>query len=844
MVLMAVFAPAASGVTEQAQVSLTETVDENWRGAYDILVRPEGARSALEERLNLVEPNFLMFSGEGGISGDQVEEVREVEGVEVAAPISMVGYLSLQQSTPVVYLGSSEIPDQPTLYRLNVEVSTSDGYSEEILDEQTHHIVLLPEDERGERRWYSGRGATVLDQGTMVDFDPIPAVASPMVAVDPDAERQLIGSSANFLEVFEAIGDQREVRSFPVDLIDEESRFRLELQFVRQTDGPDLPVIPMLTSEVFYAPLRASMSVEQLGAPIDDHPDVDGYGYLDAVMNLREDAEPIPTGSVSIDESDDLRPFELTSLVLEWPGAELPDRTTYRAGHFVQEFVAAQPQPLMFEERAPREGSEAVSFEAVPTGEGFRSLESTEVGEAPDLVATPSDYPFLLAPVGDYDLEDLELPDNPLNWVPIGAYEPPDTRLVADPSGDPVDPVSMNPTFDPAGLLQPPPLAITDIVSAEILRGDAPIDAIRVRVDGIGGFDAAAQAKVEEVAGSIRALGLDVDIVAGSSPQPVELYWPSYHPDGSDLGWVEQGWSTLGAAQEVTSGLGDLNRSILVVAVVAAVAGIVGLQVTGSALRRREADVLSTVGWTRRRIVWWLSSDGVVGALLVTAVGAAVNLALGLEEEAMAVVLVVAAVLGGSSIVGSLRTVHRSRRNQQKASDIRIASTPRPEGMIAYALRALLGRPVSSVAAVVSLAVAAGGLSLIVVSTAGAVSEAGPTLLAEFGAARLQGYQIAMLVITAVAGVGTYLLLAGHEISSRRGELAALRSIGLRTKTIRGLLLRQRFMIGVGSALVAALIGYGFVTGEAASLAAAFLAAAIALATAVWPTPRRHVSKQ
>lgn len=506
--------------------------------------------------------------------------------------------------------------------------------------------------------------------------------------------------------------------------------------------------------------------------------------------------------------------------------------------------MAAQPQPLVFEERAPREGAEAVSFEAVPTGEGFRSLESTEVGEAPAQLMGPQDYPFLLAPVGEYDLGDLELPDNPLNWVPIGAYEPPDTRLVADPSGDPVEPVSMNPTFDPAGLLQPPPLAITDIVSAEILRGDAPIDAIRVRVDGIGGFDEAAQAKVEEVAGSIRALGLDVDIVAGSSPQPVELYWPSYRPDGSDLGWVKQGWSTLGAAQEVTSGLGDLNRSILVVAVVAAVAGIVGLQVTGSVLRSREADVLSTVGWTRRRIIWWLSSDGVVGALLVAAVGAAVNWALGLEEEAMAVVLAVAAVLAGSSVVGSLRTVHRSRRNQQKATDIRIARTPRPEGMMAYALRALLGRPVSSVAAVVSLAVAAGGLSLIVVSIAGAVSEAGPTFLAEFGAARLQGYQIAMLVITAVAGVGTYLLLAGHEVSSRRGELAALRSIGLRAKTIDGLLLRQRFMVGVGSALVAALIGYGFVTGEAASLAAAFLAAAIALATAVWPTPRRHVSKQ
>lgn len=838
---MAAFAPAASGVSSQSQVRLTETVDENWRGAYDILVRPNGSRSSLEERFNLVEPNFLMFTGGGGISLGQLTEVRNVEGVGVAAPLSMVGYMSLEASTPVLYLDKQVIPTKPTLYRLDIETSTSDGYSEVTFDHQIHHIVPLPEDQRGDRRWHSGRGGTEFDQGTMVDFDPIPAVASPVVAVDPVSERALLGPSAAFLDVLSEIGARREVASFPDELVEDDySLFRRFIQAARERGSLEQPVIPIVASSRLYAPLRVRMSIEQLGAPIKDPLNSDGYEYLATVISLRADAEATPIGTVAIDVTEEMRPFQSTEMVLEWPGSRMPEGTTYRATQFGQEFVAALPQPLAFEERRSRPGSDAISLEAVPTAEEFRSPESTKIGEAPDLVAAPWDFPFLLAPVGEYDLGDLDLPDNPLSWVPIGAYEAPNTWLVADATGTPVDPVPMNPTFDPAALLQPPPLAITDLQSAQILRGDAPIDAIRVRVADLAGFDAACQARVERVATAIEELGLDVDIVAGSSPQPVELFWPSYYPDGSDLGWIEQRWSTLGAAQQVTSGLSQLNRSILVIAAITALAGIIGLQITRSALRRQEAEALRTVGWTRSQILRWLSGDGVVGGLIVAGVGVLAWQLLGLEPPGVNVVLLVAAVFAGSSVAGALWTVSNLSSSRTAAAR-RTARTPSPEGMTSYAVRALLARPVSSLAALVSLSAAAGGMSLILISTLGAASEAGPTVLADFGAARLRGYQMAMLAVTATAGLGTYLLLLRHDSSRRRGELTVLRSIGLRTKTIRGLLLRQRMLIGFGAAIVAALVGSVLVTDGAPSLWTALLAAAIALISTVLGGPTAHL---
>ena len=59
--------------------------------AYDILVRPKGARTAVETTTGTVQPNFL--SGVyGGITTGQYRQIQQIPGVQVAAPIAMVGY--------------------------------------------------------------------------------------------------------------------------------------------------------------------------------------------------------------------------------------------------------------------------------------------------------------------------------------------------------------------------------------------------------------------------------------------------------------------------------------------------------------------------------------------------------------------------------------------------------------------------------------------------------------------------------------------------------------------------------------------------------------------------------
>ena len=95
-----------TATSRTSQLRTTATVGAHFRGAYDVLVRPQGAQSEFESRTATVQPNFL--SGiYGGISTDQWRAVQRIQGVDVAAPIAMVG-----TALPSTYL---PVPIKPYL---------------------------------------------------------------------------------------------------------------------------------------------------------------------------------------------------------------------------------------------------------------------------------------------------------------------------------------------------------------------------------------------------------------------------------------------------------------------------------------------------------------------------------------------------------------------------------------------------------------------------------------------------------------------------------------------------------------------------------------------------------
>src|SRR5580704_4538876 len=89
-----------TAASRTSQLRTVGTVTAHFVPAYEILVRPAGARTKLETQTDTVQPNFL--SGiYGGITMAQYRQIRAIPGVQVAAPIAMVGYTLL--NSPITY---------------------------------------------------------------------------------------------------------------------------------------------------------------------------------------------------------------------------------------------------------------------------------------------------------------------------------------------------------------------------------------------------------------------------------------------------------------------------------------------------------------------------------------------------------------------------------------------------------------------------------------------------------------------------------------------------------------------------------------------------------------------
>ena len=120
----AIFVAVASfviltGTVTTQRLQVTQTVANNYRSTYDILVRPRGAAGPLEQSADLVRPNFLAGSY-GGIRMEQVQQIATVPGVDVAAPVAVLGQTMRNILIPVDVGAVLKVKDRAMVrYSLN-----------------------------------------------------------------------------------------------------------------------------------------------------------------------------------------------------------------------------------------------------------------------------------------------------------------------------------------------------------------------------------------------------------------------------------------------------------------------------------------------------------------------------------------------------------------------------------------------------------------------------------------------------------------------------------------------------------------------------------------------------
>ncbi len=828
VVLVALLSSTSAGIHQTASLTVSGFVDLHWRGAYDILVRPAGTRLDLEQTNGIVEPNFVGFAGSGGIGLDGLSAVRSIRGVDLAAPIGFVGYLRGAAPTVTVYF--DHLPSKPTLFRLTMVTTTTDGLTRLPVQSETGEVLVGPvvAGDNPTANWATTFGSLTgshLADGSwaviIASSRVLPDLAVPVIAVDPSAEDALLAGKAPFLAALPGGGpNSRTAGSFDMKKVASGFRSiagRLEAIQSPQWSFPadrDLPVIPLVVSTRQAADLKVDLKVEQVGHPLDAYPE--GGDLAQAAADAGPGFSLV--GAATSDAGTAVAPLQPPMLCVLWPGSSGPCSVgTLSAASTLDGRLVVRPTYTTTAGSGPDNGAPAfrITQVGVVGPDGAPSIPdpghsgSATTGNFPayrqmrdvPLAVLGTNFrphasirqPFFLTPVGTFDANAVELPSDLLDYVPLGAYDPSDTTDIAGPDGKPVRPTKMKYPLLPNGLVTTPPLAITDLLGAQTLRGGSPIDAIRVRVAGVTDYGPDSKARIEAVAEAIGRLGFAVDIVAGSSPRNVDIYVPAYHVDQTpptDLGWVRQHWTTLGAAQRVTNAFDASDLALLALSLASAAIWAFALAALRIERKVRDAAVLKAVGWSRLEILRWLLAETTLGATLVAVLATVGFLLAGGSPEALAVALGMAGLWMMAGIVAALAAIRRGRPESLGSSggQHRLAAALPVGGPTSYAFRAALARWPWVGATAIGLAAGAAAIALGLALIGGLSERLGPTLLASATGATAAFYQPLML---ATVGAGSLaFVLAGLRLDRRRRapEVVILSVSGWSNREIRNLL--------------------------------------------------------
>lgn len=874
-----------TGSTETARLQVTGTVGEHYRGAYDILVRPAGARTELEQQRQLVRPNFLS-GGYGGIELEQWRTIEQISGVEVAAPIAMLGY---GQTDTSVTLDLTDAVDRSATRQL-IEVRpvylADRGLTEAATDDAgfvyvTTRPVAWPVDPFG-----------FTDIEAEIEYT--------------DGEHRRAGTPCR--GEGESFGVPHEIQEDGTDL-PVCSAVR-ERDFATEYSNLPWKVAQLTADGEFLVNGEASdrlmveigLPVPQLVAAIDPAAEAALVGLDDAVVEGRYLAadepalpwnppeafpgaigEPMPPALVAREPVVDER-VTLVTRQVELGGARIAGRSSLellRLTNPLPRRPAGGPYAPVSIREAHRaelwDGEHAgtglgistqlyrqvdpVAYDLTPAGElrpqthppahpdwvtgsdlrqvapwlsrdtGFRRLQAYPPGE----VVGDLDSPVM---VGVFDRDRLTGID-PVAAVPLETYLPVSAEGGDEASRDLLGGQPLLPSSNPAGYLTTSPSVL---LSLSTLPEEAPtslISAVRVRVSGITGFDEVAMERVRVVAEDIAAAtGLDVDIMLGSSGTPQRVVLPAGDFGRPELNLSEL-WSRKGVAAAIIAAVD--RKSVVLFGLILVVCVLFAGNAVSAAVRdrRRELAMLACLGWPRWRLGATIVGEvvavgllaGVVGAATAGPLGSAVGVAVPLSRAWLAVPVAVG-LAALAAVVPALRAarahpgaaVHPAVRPPRRRGRPR-----RHRGVLGLAASNLLRVPGRTALGVLALAVGVGGLTMVAAVTWVFHGTVTGSLLGDAVSVRVRGVDAVAVAATVLLGLLAVADVLYLNVRERAAELAALRATGWSDAALGRLVTIE----GLGMGLAGAVLGAGAGLAGAGWLAGALPAELVVTAAGV-----------
>lgn len=794
LTITSLFTIVGIAVSQSVVITADKNLEQYWRTTYDILVRPTGSRSLIENKYGLVAANHL--SGiNGGISFQQYELIKSIPGVETAAPIAMVGYIEWWGDTK-----GFPLPEAGA-YLLETSFHANDGLTPVRQEERAYYFISRD------------------DELTIIVNEGFP----PLYVNPPD---ELLATLFQTGLLAAGIEPSQESKLIGLD------KAVIDGQYL--TDN--MPLFPMLyLSAHSYCPLNDCPEVEIALPMLINH-----TTHIDMTMHSTLYSVSLDPG---VDSLENLRAHGGTEYLASRPseiiGSEITDSAWVHQNTVEKLKVKGDlgtslyglPAPLEYREILNPFKDDQLALEIVmPDVRSDKSCPTCSVPLYRLLVAGSSveamieslqlKTAYRTSYIGTFDIERIPKPAD-VNRVPMETYFPPVAILRYDEQGNPVDPPKeLRPTDNQAGYIQSPPLILTTLEAARALRGDAAISAIRMRVALEGcpteqpetcTLTPAAQRKIEAIAIEIqRQTGLDVDIMVGSSPKRILVRVPG-------IGYVEEQWIQKGVNLVYKQGIQTGNWLLLGTLLVAGGLFTLDLSWAEMVARRRLIALQKALGW-RSRTVFAQVLGQVLGigavATLAGSLGALEMIRLlDWQRPPTWVLLGLPLAVLAVAVLGSLLPAWLASRTppliglwQGGLRYRRTGSVP-ALGMWRYAWSGLLRRAGRTMLAGLTAVLSTGLLVLLVAVLLEQRGMLGGTLLGEFVLVRVQGFHYAIVGIGfGLAALSTAnSLLAG--VLERRREIGVLKAIGWRTGAVMRLFVLEGTLLGLTGGAVGALLG-------------------------------------
>jgi putative ABC transport system permease protein len=825
-----------TAASRTAQLRTVGTVSAHFVPAYEILVRPKGSRTALENQTDTVQPNFL--SGiYGGISMAQYHQIASIPGVQVAAPIAMVGYTLLDAAIPFSIPAASYTAPGRHLYRYTTTWVSDAGTSR--ITQPPSYLYVTPNRLQFDRS--SGDIDEVVPGGSTVSACPVnqvPLDANPFSVVaqseagcwsEVDGYGLPQGSAGTrgpeytadwvIPVLIAAIDPAAEAKLDALDKAVTSGSYLTENARDISSAGGGVTSFPVLASSRSGMDEYAVTQLQQLAAP-------SAAPNMTAAMMTQEAAEPGRTVATSTTTARQAYRELLATMNRTPPSGDISGATvfgywsvgptSYRrtsTGALVPKLVR-NPGSIWYAGGIPvvsmdNEDNQyrAITPHTHPSNEYF----GDEGAWASPLL------------VGVFDPAKVRAFD-PLSEVPLGPYQPVAATPASAASRRALHDSDLLPNQNLGGYVSQPVDLITTLAALPALENSGrygaslpvndPISVIRVRVAGVTGPNPVSLERIREVAQQIALrTGLDVDIVAGSSPSPITIDLSAGRFGQPPL-TLSEDWVRKGVAVAILTAIDKDSLVLFALILIVCVLFVANSASAAIRGRRRELGVLACLGWTRPRlftaVLGELAAIGLAAGMAGAAAALPLSSALGLHASpgraALAVPIAVAvAVLAGlvpaalaarAEPIASIRPPVRSVRRARQ-----------PGGITALAVVNVLRTPGRAAAGAISLAIGIAALATLAAITFAFRSVVVGSLLGNAVAVQVRGVDYVAVIATIALGVLAVADIIFLGIRERAPELATIRAFGWREATLARLVITEAAIIGLAGSLTGAAVG-------------------------------------